>query len=1670
MTTKNTAKPVDVVISIYDFHNHENGSNQQETETILSFQKDSIIYVMQKPDEGDESQWRDGIIYTKCHNMKRGWFPINYCKRIKIINDNYYFQQQSISSSNIISSTELDDIIKSSSVDTHQELRKSGIRLINNVIRYKFSNNSSGSSSSLLNEESEVDDTIYTLEKIHKSIYYQNLNKYVFFKSDDVINDDPEEYIESITKDQDLSEKERAKPYNESTTLPRNNSRETVFAKKEPGYFSKYLLNNPNMFFVNEANDIKSFEQLLETIIHHLNMSKEAILGKENFKAFVTNSAGTIKESGKDSNKMHGFINSNLLNWTYLKYYKGSYNDFNNNLNLVSKNALLMQNALRIYSRDKSLGIDKKTRKRIRQLLKILNQAFFTIGVNTYLYFNSQKFDVNSDFNTSLSGKTVGVEDPTNTWKQTFAWKADNHNSSNASENYWRADEIDPKYKDDFKRTSSASTIRLPDNKSRFIHSPTTVSTDSKSHYNPSFSLSSPKQLQQLNNLPFQNSVTSSNMFSIMSSKGIHIDLLIKSIFKEYINYELVINEIFQLLSDFQKTQSNLHKTPRNFSMAAKQSSSSASGATKTDFIPQLVPHFLKDSFDKNYWDKLNHGTDLTSVSNITSSSSPQKHLSFTTAPLSQTTNLIKFLGFENPKFPKFTSLNINPDSPSIKSKKKFVTKKFVNKFNKDLMIIIGKTNDAVKIIEQPHTTERDIKFVYCVSNVLKFNTNFLQNFDNLDFELYRYLVALDFNPLEDGPVEYKELSQWRKYLLDDMRLVLLEYSEAKQKYHDMVALGVLYTQQICFQDPFVFSSMRNDNFYDTNSFVKPTHTSNDKRKKKPADDDLLHQSRAGNSASITTLNSLPKKISKNGSPNSLGSLKKPKHETVDALMNLLTRQMIFQDVEINTTEFIDPEAQLKGVMKDFLNNFNQLIAIVDQIASLTESFLTSALSFINNPKVATLINIINEMKERGECENEDESDSDYEKEELFLSSDSQNSKTPAFDSSDENAHEMYKLMKHNNSSFFGFQKSKEDKIGSIVMNPNYTASSSVLPPALIKKYTCSDNEDVYSSDDWLLQNEYDDFLIYDDKTGEVKAGTKIALVEHLTSHITTNPWFNEVMFQNFKTMFGSTFEFFNFIVMRYNLMPQEGLNYREYEIWVQKKLNVVKMSCYMVLFEFVERYWYPQYLENDLLKFNYLLEVFKDDKMPNVERFTKLFNKKIIEPLRENINDKTFSNKDKEAMSKKYANKVIPSHLYFRNVENIVCPPELTLFSFSPKTFAANLTIKEFDIFKNISSLECLDRVLNNKHTWQGGSPNIKMFINMSNLITNFVIYEIVKDVQVLNRVNTIERCIDIVMELYNLNNFSAMTSIISALSSSPVFRLRKTWALVSADYKEKFSKFSKVMDSNKNFNTYRELFNTVKLRKPALPFFGVYLSDLIFTQMGNSDLVKVSRINETLINFSKRAKLQLIIKEIKDLQRFSFNEILEMDDQCMWFIETYCYKDPEFPASKKDSNYIPDIDQLYTQSLIVEPKVATTTSQTIKNVNYKSPRNTQSELRKSIALSKVPEDPIIIGKKDTFVLQDNSDNTSGGSSATSSQPHQQLHLEHFSGDPIGKTSFAASSSFTPSKENAKTDQKTGTRKGVQNHSSKSTTGSHKKSNSNLLSSAKAKNAAFKKLMHYEK
>jgi son of sevenless len=73
-------------------------------------------------------------------------------------------------------------------------------------------------------------------------------------------------------------------------------------------------------------------------------------------------------------------------------------------------------------------------------------------------------------------------------------------------------------------------------------------------------------------------------------------------------------------------------------------------------------------------------------------------------------------------------------------------------------------------------------------------------------------------------------------------------------------------------------------------------------------------------------------------------------------------------------------------------------------------------------------------------------------------------------------------------------------------------------------------------------------------------------------------------------------------------------------------------------------------------------------------------------------------------------------------------------------------------------------------------------------------------------------------------LNNFSTLTSIISALGTAPIARLKRTWDQVAARTTAVLENQRKLMASTKNFGEYRDQLHAAQ--PPCIPFFGAFVS----------------------------------------------------------------------------------------------------------------------------------------------------------------------------------------------------------------------------------------------------
>ena len=122
----------------------------------------------------------------------------------------------------------------------------------------------------------------------------------------------------------------------------------------------------------------------------------------------------------------------------------------------------------------------------------------------------------------------------------------------------------------------------------------------------------------------------------------------------------------------------------------------------------------------------------------------------------------------------------------------------------------------------------------------------------------------------------------------------------------------------------------------------------------------------------------------------------------------------------------------------------------------------------------------------------------------------------------------------------------------------------------------------------------------------------------------------------------------------------------------------------------------------------------------------------------------------------------------------------------------------------------------------------------------------------------------------------------------------------MLSNKTRQAFEVLKKATDHSRNYSDYRAALKRAPL--PALPFLGLFLTDLTFTDDGNQDM------RGKLINFDKYAKTARIINDLMRYQvPYPLTEVVEIQDYLLQSIQDRGTRDAQ---------------DLYELSLRLEPR----------------------------------------------------------------------------------------------------------------------------------------------------
>ncbi|THG94032.1 hypothetical protein EW026_g7354 [Hermanssonia centrifuga] len=444
----------------------------------------------------------------------------------------------------------------------------------------------------------------------------------------------------------------------------------------------------------------------------------------------------------------------------------------------------------------------------------------------------------------------------------------------------------------------------------------------------------------------------------------------------------------------------------------------------------------------------------------------------------------------------------------------------------------------------------------------------------------------------------------------------------------------------------------------------------------------------------------------------------------------------------------------------------------------------------------------------------------------------------------------------------------------------------------------------------WLLSHDYAPDDVAYNSDGQLVGASLTALVERMTPHDSlVEPAFAAVFFLTFR-QFTTPTVLVEALISRYNIFPPPGLTEADTFIWQQQKGLPVRLRVSNFIKSWLESYWRPGTDNNVLAS----LLAFTRDALAMMfplpsQRIVELImqwtaaTQTGISPKVDRIRDAGIPLNPPSAVlgseiPRPIMTKAVLSALRSKNFAAI------SVTDFDPLELARQLTAMECTLYCAIQPEEVLE-------TGQTGGiypGNVKMVTSLSTVITGWVAECILNEPDTKRRTALVKFFIKIADRCASLQNFSTPRSILAALDSSTISRLSQTWTGLPQKNRLQLDSLRKLADHARNYHEYRSrLRNTAP---PAVPFLGLYLTDITFCREGNpSHRASPKNPEKKLLNFNKYHKLARIVQDMQRFQvSYNLKEIPEVQE----------YLKESFEQSKNRT----DLQDLYRRSLLVEPK----------------------------------------------------------------------------------------------------------------------------------------------------
>ncbi|KAI8086523.1 ras guanine nucleotide exchange factor domain-containing protein [Halteromyces radiatus] len=194
----------------------------------------------------------------------------------------------------------------------------------------------------------------------------------------------------------------------------------------------------------------------------------------------------------------------------------------------------------------------------------------------------------------------------------------------------------------------------------------------------------------------------------------------------------------------------------------------------------------------------------------------------------------------------------------------------------------------------------------------------------------------------------------------------------------------------------------------------------------------------------------------------------------------------------------------------------------------------------------------------------------------------------------------------------------------------------------------------------------------------------------------------------------------------------------------------------------------------------------------------------------------------------------------------------------------ARQFTLMESALFCQITPYEMIGQEFKKK-VGQSTAIHVKAMIQKSTQVTSWISDSILREQEPKRRAQMLKFWIKVGDCCLQMNNYNTLMAIRSALDSTSIRRLKRSWDHLSTKYKAMLEPIYRATDSSRNFAEYRARLKTAVA--PCLPFLGVYLTDMTFIDDGNSNH-RTTPSGHTVINFDKYIKTTRVLNEIDQFQ----------------------------------------------------------------------------------------------------------------------------------------------------------------------------------------------------------